>query len=150
MSPSSVESLPADICTPPSQTWIHKDWYTDPTLPIDKGWSTDWEDFESLFLWTHTIRGTLKIDKLKEVFGLTGTLEPLAYMLYSGGLFFLFTMGGRYYYFSDGYLLVHIVEFASPREFLWHALQKGGDHMPEVDIPRRPGMDLSWWHKQEP
>jgi hypothetical protein len=116
-------------------------------LPSNRGWSTNWEDWESLFLWTQTIRGKLKIDKLKEVFDLTGTLEPLAYMLYSSGMFFLFTTGGRYYYFSDGYLYVHSMEFESPQEFLQYAMQQGGDNMPDLEIPMRPGMDLSWWYK---
>jgi hypothetical protein len=25
------------------------------------------------------------------------------------------------------------------------ALQEGGDHKPDVDVPMRPGADLSWW-----
>ncbi|KAJ7681641.1 hypothetical protein B0H17DRAFT_1205626 [Mycena rosella] len=108
---------------PSPETWIHGGWYTDPTLPV--GWSTDWEDWDSLRLWRQIVDGKLKIDKLKDVFDVPGTLERLAHMPSAGGLFFLFTAGGRYYYFTDGYLRVHHMEFASPQEFLQHALQKG-------------------------
>ncbi|KAJ7812285.1 hypothetical protein B0H13DRAFT_509284, partial [Mycena leptocephala] len=87
LSPSAVEDV-----YPPPQTWIHGGWYTDPTLP--PGWSTDWEDWDNLRLWTATIDGKLKIDQFQCVFDVPGTIEPLAYMVSTGGLFFVFTAGG--------------------------------------------------------
>jgi hypothetical protein len=139
LSPSSA----VEDVYPPPQTWIHGGWYTDPALP--PGWSTDWEDWDNLRLWTATIDGKLKIDQFQYVFDVPGTIEPLAYMVSTGGLFFVFTAGGRYYYFTDGHLRVHRMEFASPQEFLQHALQEGGDHMPDLDIPLLPGTNLNWW-----
>ncbi|KAJ7495026.1 hypothetical protein FB451DRAFT_1477484 [Mycena latifolia] len=54
--------------SPPPRTWIHGDWYTDPTLP--NPWSTDWEDWDSLRLWEQTVNGKPKITKHKTVQGL--------------------------------------------------------------------------------
>jgi hypothetical protein len=59
----------------------------------------------------------------------------------TGGLYFLFT----YYFWSDGRLTIHRMEFASPKEFLDYALDMDGSRMPEVEIPKRPGADFSWW-----
>jgi hypothetical protein len=62
----------------------------------------------------------------------------------TGDLYFLFPAGGCYYFYTDGYLRVQYMEFASQQEFLQHAMQKGGDRMPDLDIPIRPGTDLNW------
>ncbi|KAF7344925.1 hypothetical protein MVEN_01654900 [Mycena venus] len=130
---------------PPPRTWIYGDWYTDPTL--SGPWSTDWDDWESLCLFEDTVDGKLRIDKLfKDNWDIPGKVEPVAYILGSGGLCFLFTAGGRYYFWSDGRLTVHRLEFASSKEFLDHALaKKDGSHMPDEVIPMRPGTDLRWW-----
>ncbi|KAJ6486603.1 hypothetical protein DFH09DRAFT_1457152 [Mycena vulgaris] len=125
---------------------LYKDWYTDPTLP--RPWSTDWDDWDYLLrLFEQTVDGKLKIKKLfKDVFDVPGSVEPVAYMRAACGEVWLFTAGGRYYFWSDGYLAVHRMEFASPKEFLEHALQgkSPGEHLPDVEISMRPGTDLSW------
>ncbi|KAJ7889264.1 hypothetical protein B0H13DRAFT_2341606 [Mycena leptocephala] len=85
-----------------------------------------------------------KVEKLfKDVFDVPGTVEPLAYAQCGIGEYFLFAAGGRYYFYSDGKLTVHHMEFTSPKEFLEHLLQKD-DHLPDVTIPMRPGADLRW------
>ncbi|KAJ7369140.1 hypothetical protein DFH08DRAFT_39440 [Mycena albidolilacea] len=126
-------------------TCIHGHWYTDPSLP--GLWSTDWEDWDGLRFFEHTVNGRLRVDKLfKDAFDVPGTVEPLAYFPDPpGDDSFLFTAGGRYYLWAGGRLTVHHKEFASPKEFLDLALQEGGDHKPDVDVPMRPGADLSWW-----
>jgi hypothetical protein len=129
---------------PPSRTSIHGDWYIDPTLP--QPWSTDWDPWDSLRLFEDTVDGKLMIDKLfKDVWEVPGVVKPLAYIVSTGGLCFLFTAGGRYYYWSDGRLTVHRIEFESPKEFLDYALKSDGTHMPDVEIPMRPGKSLNWW-----
>jgi hypothetical protein len=132
---------------PPSpRTWIHGDWYTDPSLP--EPWSTDWEDWEGLRLFEQTIDGKLKIEKLfKDVFDVPGTVEPLAYVVATGSELYLFKAGGRYYLWSDGRLTVHRMEFASSKDFLDHTLQEDADDMPDVDIPMRPGTNLRWLYR---
>ncbi|KAJ7869385.1 hypothetical protein B0H13DRAFT_2350977 [Mycena leptocephala] len=115
---------------PPSRTSIHGDWYIDPTLP--QPWSTDWDAWDSLRLFEDTVDGELMIDKLfKDIWEVPGVVKPLAYIVSTGGLCFLFTAGGRYYYWSDGRLTVHRMEFESPKEFLDYALKKDGTHMPD-------------------
>lgn len=130
---------------PPPRTWIHGDWYTDPSLP--QPWSTNWDAWEILPFWEEqTVDGKLKINKLfKETWEVPRTVKPLAYIDNTGGLYFLFTAGGRYYFWSDGRLTVHRMEFASPQEFLDHALQKDGSHMPDMEILKCPGANFSWW-----
>ncbi|KAJ7306924.1 hypothetical protein DFH08DRAFT_944722 [Mycena albidolilacea] len=109
---------------PPSpRTWIHGDWYTDPSLP--EPWSTDWEDWEGLRLFEQTVDGKLKIEKLfKDVFDVPGTVEPLAYVVATGSELYLFKAGGRYNLWSDGRLTVPRMEFASSKDFLDHTLQE--------------------------
>ncbi|KAJ7488262.1 hypothetical protein FB451DRAFT_1167717 [Mycena latifolia] len=137
ISPSWQPQRPEDFRegTPPPRTWICGDWYTDPT----EGWA-------SLRLFEETVDGKLKIKKLfDDVFDVPGTVEPLAYLPGTGGEVFLFAAGGRYYLFSDGRLTVHRMQFASPKDFLAHVLQPGGGHMPDVNVPMRPGTNLNWW-----
>ncbi|KAJ7330963.1 hypothetical protein DFH08DRAFT_966705 [Mycena albidolilacea] len=114
-----------------SVAWIHKDWYTDPNL--GNGWSTDWEEWLEIerFFAEH-VDGRLKIELLRDTYeGVCGTVEMLAYLEGSSGLYFLFTAGGRYYFWADGVLTVHEKEFAGPREFLEHALD-GYENKPNV------------------
>ncbi|KAJ7223705.1 hypothetical protein C8J57DRAFT_1482134 [Mycena rebaudengoi] len=127
----------------PSSTCIYSDWYTDPMLP--RPWSTNWRGWENLELWEeHTDDGTLKVDKLfKEMWNVPGTVMPLAYMTSCGDLYFLFTASERYYYWAEGRLTVHHMEFAGPKEFLDHALLKLSN-MPDVEILQQ-GDDYSWW-----
>ncbi|KAF8192381.1 hypothetical protein K438DRAFT_1970181 [Mycena galopus ATCC 62051] len=129
----------------PRYTRIHGDWYTDTTL--SPPWSTNWEEWESIHLFKDTVDGKLMIDKLfKDTWEVSGKIEPLAYILGTAGLCFLFTAGGRYYLWSDGSLTIHRTEFASPKEFLHYALtEMDGSHMPDEVIPMRPGTDLEWW-----
>ncbi|KAF8172763.1 hypothetical protein K438DRAFT_2023640 [Mycena galopus ATCC 62051] len=126
------------------RNWIPGDWYNDPTIPIP--WSTDWEYWDGLRLYAQKVDGVPKIEKLfKEVFNVPGTIEPLAYHSCAGEDFFLFTAGGRYYHWSDGYLTVHSKEFASPKAFLACCLREGGNYMPDVNVEMRPGTNLDWW-----
>ncbi|KAJ6521555.1 hypothetical protein DFH09DRAFT_1097702 [Mycena vulgaris] len=125
---------------PPLRTRIYRGWYADPTLSAP--WSTHWEEWESLRLLEQTVDGQLKTDKLiKDVFDLPGTVESVAYLVITGIEIFLFTGGGRYYFWSDGRLAVHHdgLELASPKEFLEYALKEGGNHLPDVDISMYPG-----------
>ncbi|KAJ6479177.1 hypothetical protein DFH09DRAFT_1108167 [Mycena vulgaris] len=128
-----------DSCehAPPPRIHLYKDCYADPTLP--RPWSTDWDDWDYLLrLFEQTVDGKLKIEKLfQDVFDVPGSVEPVAYMR---------AACGEYYFWSDGYLAVHRMEFASPKEFLEYALQgkSPGEHLPDVEIPMRPGIDLSW------
>ncbi|KAJ7689056.1 hypothetical protein B0H17DRAFT_1135335 [Mycena rosella] len=126
---------------PPSLNWIHGGWYTDPTLP--EQWSTDWDNWAGLRLFDQTVDGKLKIDKLfKDTFDVPGTVEPLAYDVVEGDEFFLFTAGGRYYYWADGgTLTVHREEFASPKDFMDYLFHENGD-IPDVEIPMYPGANL--------
>ncbi|KAJ6588029.1 hypothetical protein B0H19DRAFT_1247754 [Mycena capillaripes] len=131
---------------PPPRTWIFGTWYNDPTLPDP--WSTDWDDW-NLYLFEETFDGKLKVDKLfKDVFDVPGTVEPLAFVEAVGGDIFLFTAGGRYYFYSDGMLTVHRMDFASPKEFLDHVLRKDPEEdLPDMPIEMRPGTDLKWLYK---
>ncbi|KAJ7488256.1 hypothetical protein FB451DRAFT_1362738 [Mycena latifolia] len=140
ISPSLQAQGPEDFRegTPPPRTWIHSDWYTDPMLRAP--WSTEWEGWASLRLFEETVDRKLKIKKLFDnVFDVPGTVEPLAYLPGTGGEVFLFAAGGCYYLFSDGRLT-----FSSPQDFLAHVLQPGGGHMPDVNVPMRPGTNLNW------
>ncbi|KAJ7459318.1 hypothetical protein FB451DRAFT_1405954 [Mycena latifolia] len=130
---------------PPPRAWIHSSWYTDPTLP--ESWSTDWEEWVNLDLFEKTINGKLKIEKLfNDAYGVPGTIEPIAYSVETSGEVFLFTAGGRYYFYSEYTgLAVHHMEFASPKDFLAYFLESDEEHMPAVPVPKRPGADLSWW-----
>ncbi|KAJ7918932.1 hypothetical protein B0H13DRAFT_1868915 [Mycena leptocephala] len=126
----------------PFGTRIYAAWYADPTLPAP--WSTDWDHWGGLFWLFNEKYHNRKVEKLfKDVFDVPGTVEPLAYAQCGIGEYFLFTAGGRYYFYSDGKLTVHRMEFTSPKEFLEHLLQKD-DHLPDVTIPMRPGADLGW------
>ncbi|KAJ6591989.1 hypothetical protein B0H10DRAFT_2442107 [Mycena sp. CBHHK59/15] len=126
----------------PSRTWIHGDWYRDPSL--SNPWSTDWEWWDGLRYYEETVDGKLKIEQMfKDDFHVPGTIEPVAYMTSYGDEFFLFTAAGRYYFWADGCLTVHRMQFGSPKEFLAHVLQ-GDDAscMPDMEIPMRRGADL--------
>ncbi|KAJ7749776.1 hypothetical protein B0H14DRAFT_3897007 [Mycena olivaceomarginata] len=95
------------------------------------------------------VDGRLKIDLLRDTYeGVCGTVEMLAYLEGSSGLYFLFTAGGRYYFWADGILAVHEKEFAGPKDFLEHALD-GYENKPKVVVPMRAGADveMSWWSK---
>ncbi|KAJ7501549.1 hypothetical protein B0H11DRAFT_1992108, partial [Mycena galericulata] len=125
----------------PSYSWIHGDWYTDPSL--SERWSTNWERWDGLRYYEETVDGKRKIDKMfKDDFDVPGTIEPVAYATNYGDEFFLFTAAGRYYFWCDGYLYMHRLQFGSPKEFLAHALQgDDGSGMPDVEIPRHRGAD---------
>jgi hypothetical protein len=131
-----------------SVAWIHKDWYTDPN--VGNGWSTDWEEWMEIErFFAERVDGMLKIELLRDTYeGVCGTVDMLAYLEGSSGLYFLFTAGGRYYFWADGVLTVHEKEFAGPREFLEHALD-GYENKPKVVVPMRAGADveMSWWSK---
>ncbi|KAF8176615.1 hypothetical protein K438DRAFT_1939284 [Mycena galopus ATCC 62051] len=128
---------PQDWHELPSRAWIYGNWYSDPSL--SEPWSTDWEWWDGLSYYEDkTVDGKLKIEQMfKDDFDVPGTVEPVAYMTSYGDEFFFFTAAGRYYFWADGCLTVHRMQFGSPKEFLDHALQK--DDMPDIDIPMRRG-----------
>ncbi|KAJ6454402.1 hypothetical protein C8R45DRAFT_1112021 [Mycena sanguinolenta] len=111
---------------------ICKDWYMDPSLPGN--WSTNWPKWHLIHFWRDRTRdGQLKIHKLfKEIWQLPGTVEPLAYIAGGDGQYFLFTAGGRYYFYADEVLTAHSMDSGSAREFVNYALKaegsKGGGH----------------------
>ncbi|KAJ7806855.1 hypothetical protein B0H14DRAFT_3483752 [Mycena olivaceomarginata] len=115
---------------PPSpRTWIHRDWYTDPSLP--EPWSTDWEDWEGLRLFEQTVDGKLKIEKLfKDVFDVPGTVEPLAYVV---------AQGPSCTCLKPVAAIIFGPTAASP--------SIDADDMPDVDIPMRPGTNLRWLYR---
>ncbi|KAJ7198420.1 hypothetical protein B0H12DRAFT_1244841 [Mycena haematopus] len=129
---------------PPSRAWIHKDWYTDPTMKYP--WSTDWSHWTGLRLFEDTVHDQLMMDRLfKHDWNLAGTIEPLAHGIGTNGDYFLFSAEGRYYFFADGRLTVSRKEFASPKEFLDYALSRpDGSRLPDVEIPMSPGGDIQW------
>ncbi|KAJ7109795.1 hypothetical protein C8R44DRAFT_883840 [Mycena epipterygia] len=123
-------------------TTLHKNWYTDPNIPAP--WSTDWDDWEGLCLFYESVGGRLKIDKLfNEVYDVPGPIEPLAYMVQTSFEFFVFTAGGRYYFFDDGCSFVSDGEFQSHQHFLEEVLRPEGS-MPSIEMQRRAGSDLGW------
>ncbi|KAF8145415.1 hypothetical protein K438DRAFT_1872099 [Mycena galopus ATCC 62051] len=112
----------------------------DPSL--SEPWSTDWEWWDGLSYYEDkTVDGKLKIEQMfKDDFDVPGTVEPVAYMTSYGDEFFLFTAAGRYYFWADGCLTVHRMQFGSPKEFLDHALRKDDtSFMPDIEIPMRRG-----------
>ncbi|KAJ7641747.1 hypothetical protein FB45DRAFT_361514 [Roridomyces roridus] len=129
---------------------IHANWFTDPALN-DEVWSTDWEDFDLIRFWNHrTSDGQLKIDKLlKETWVVPGTIEMLAYMPYSGGLYFLFAAGGDYYFWADYVLKKHSQKFASHQEFVDYTtkadLSVRASRLPGVVVPQAVESDFKWW-----
>ncbi|KAJ7191650.1 hypothetical protein GGX14DRAFT_600119 [Mycena pura] len=135
---------------PPPRLWIHGEWYTDTTLDRATGWTTDWDYWELLEdFFVATVDGEPRIQSLfKESWGIQDTIHPLAYTYGTCGLHFLFSAGGRYYFWSDGLLLIHPKDFASPIEFLDYALLDGPDqryiNTPDVEVPPLPGANLDW------
>ncbi|KAJ7620055.1 hypothetical protein FB45DRAFT_1006746 [Roridomyces roridus] len=130
------------------------DWFTDPTIREDsKGmWSTDWMGFYLVVFWDNRTRdGKLKIDKLfKETWVLPGTVEMLAYSPNSGGLHFLFTAGGEYYFMDDYVLKKHSKRFTSHQEFVDHVVRGEGAEreltLPDVEVPQAVETDFQWWY----
>ncbi|KAJ7191833.1 hypothetical protein GGX14DRAFT_578568 [Mycena pura] len=110
---------------PPPRLWIHGEWYNDTTLDRASGWTTDWDEWELI----------------EDFFVATVDGEP---RIHAGGLYFLFSAGGRYYFWSDGLLLVHSKDFASPKEFLDYALSDRYQRTPDVEVPLLPGANLDW------
>jgi hypothetical protein len=92
----------------PPRTWIHGDWYTDPSLPAPWSTETDWADWDGLRLFEQTIDGEPKIEKLfKDVFAVPGTAEPLAYVAATGSELYVLKSclkpgAATYYLWSDG------------------------------------------------
>ncbi|KAJ6602080.1 hypothetical protein DFH09DRAFT_1069617 [Mycena vulgaris] len=96
--------------TPFRHSPVYAGWHTDAALPFP--WSTDWADWEGLYLFEEHIDGKLKIEKVStEVFNIPGTVQPVAYMVETGIDVWAFTA-------DKG-------EFASPKEYL-ALLLKGG------------------------
>ncbi|KAJ6467438.1 hypothetical protein C8R45DRAFT_938778 [Mycena sanguinolenta] len=127
---------------------IYAGWYNDPALP--ETWCTDWDKWETSYFWVERAKdGKLKIDKLfKETWKLPGIIELLAFMPGSCGEYFLFTAGGRYYFYADRQLTVHDMEFGSAEKFLKYLTAKDaapGSRLPKVEVPRQPGTDFRWW-----
>ncbi|KAJ7664531.1 hypothetical protein DFH06DRAFT_1392290 [Mycena polygramma] len=114
-------------------------WYRDPSLSAP--WSTDWNWWLGLRYYQETTDdGRLVIEKmLNDDFGVPGTIEPVAYSTILEEDFFFFRAAGRYYYWADGRLTVHRMQFNSPKEFLDHVRHggPGARRMPDVVVPRR-------------
>ncbi|KAJ7360729.1 hypothetical protein DFH08DRAFT_800173 [Mycena albidolilacea] len=95
-------------------------------------WSNDWDDWpllKDLFA-----EPSPRIELLKDVYGLSGTIEPLVYAPGAPDQYFMFTVGGWYYFRSDEELFVHETEFVLPKEFLDHAL-KEQENQPKLKVP---------------
>ncbi|KAJ7646540.1 hypothetical protein FB45DRAFT_860041 [Roridomyces roridus] len=133
---------------------VHIDWFTDPLLIGDGAtflWSTRWKDFDLIDFWLdRTVDGQLKIDKLlKETWVVPGTIEMLAFLPRSMGLYFLFAAGGEYYFWTDRVLKKHSKKFGSHQEFVDHATKaegwKQGLNLPDVVVPQAAETDFLWW-----
>ncbi|KAJ7858809.1 hypothetical protein B0H14DRAFT_3632505 [Mycena olivaceomarginata] len=137
--------LPPPRCGfPPSYTWLHKNWYHDPTLK--EPWSTEWEDWSTLDGWfIKTVDGKRAIDHLRDTWALPGPIEPIAYGI-GEGFYFLFCAGGRYYYWADAHLTMHRKKFASHKAFMRYLVRRKS-HMPDIEIPMREGGSMDWWSK---
>ncbi|KAJ7662687.1 hypothetical protein DFH06DRAFT_1396822 [Mycena polygramma] len=138
-------ALPA----PPTRTGIFETWYNDPNIP--EPWSTDWDDWEGIARYilstTHDDKRD-KVEKLIEVFELPGKIEPLAFIPDIGGDAFLFASGGQFYMWTHGELMAHRMAFASPEEFLKHALQpRIGDktNLPDMQLLPTSGPEDIYW-----
>ncbi|KAJ7850974.1 hypothetical protein B0H13DRAFT_2400681, partial [Mycena leptocephala] len=138
LSPSAVEDV-----YPPPQTWIHGGWYTrsnpPPGLVHRLGGLGQPPPLDSHYrrkAKNRPISMRLRCAWHHRAFGIHGQHRRSVLRLHRRGALLLFT---------DGHLRVHRMEFASPQEFLQHALQEGGDHMPDLDIPLLPGTNLNWW-----
>ncbi|KAJ6499815.1 hypothetical protein DFH09DRAFT_1336368 [Mycena vulgaris] len=119
---------------PSRHSSVYTGWHTDAALPFP--WSTDWANWEGLYLFEERVEGKLKIEKVStEVFNIPGTVQPVAYMVETGIDVWAFTAGGRYYLCDDFVMFVDKGEFASPKEYL-ALLLKGG--MSPTRIRRRP------------
>ncbi|KAJ7727368.1 hypothetical protein B0H16DRAFT_1697735 [Mycena metata] len=132
-----------DGSVPRRLDYIYGTWYTNPSL--QSPWSTNWEDWPGLVYYVlHD--GKPKVEKMfKQIFDV-GTIEPLAYLEGHGASIFFFSAEGRYYLWNDFKLTVHRLNFASPKEFLKHALQNQPHQMPDVVVQtRRPGAQLAWY-----
>jgi hypothetical protein len=135
---------PARWGFPPSYTWLHKNWYHDPTLK--EPWSTEWEDWSTLDEWfIKTVDGKRAIDHLRDTWALPGPIEPIAYGI-GEGFYFLFCAGGRYYYWADAHLTMHRKKFASHKAFMRYLVRRKS-HMPDIEIPMREGGSMDWWSK---
>ncbi|KAJ6459133.1 hypothetical protein C8R47DRAFT_1244466 [Mycena vitilis] len=136
-------------CTLPPRTEIFGTWYNDPNIP--KPWSTDWDDWEGIvrYILSSTYDDNRdKFEKLIEVFELPGKIEPLAFIPNIGGDAFLFASGGRFYMWTHGDLMTHRMTFASPEEFLNHALQPMiGDktNLPDLQLVPTSGPEEFYW-----
>ncbi|KAJ7359872.1 hypothetical protein DFH08DRAFT_801636 [Mycena albidolilacea] len=116
------------------QSHIHGGWYTDTTLAPP--WSTGWDDWSIIeILFADTVRGRLNIERFKDAYMIRGTVEPLAHLSSTCGMYFLFTAGDRYLFWADGRLTVDEKEFASPKEFVDGAM-KGAAYLPQLEIPQ--------------
>ncbi|KAJ7191616.1 hypothetical protein GGX14DRAFT_406998 [Mycena pura] len=132
---------------PPPRLWIHGEWYNDTTLDRASGWTTDWDEWELIEdFFVATVDGEPRIQSLfRECWGIQDTIHPVAYTYGTCGLYFLFSAGGRYYFWSDGLLLVHSKDFASPKEFLDYALSDlRHQRTPDMEVPLLPGANLDW------
>ncbi|KAJ7608662.1 hypothetical protein FB45DRAFT_1067179, partial [Roridomyces roridus] len=137
---------------------VYANWFTDPALTGDDDspfvWSTQWKEFELIRFWlirTDNGQGQLKIDKLfKEIWVVPGTIEMLAFLPCSGGIYFLFAAGGEYYmweYYNERVLKKYSKKFASHQEFVDYATKAEDWHLnlPDVDVPQAVESDFKWW-----
>ncbi|KAJ7466056.1 hypothetical protein FB451DRAFT_1369809 [Mycena latifolia] len=119
-------------------TWreaIYKDWYTSPLVKFP--WSCDWDLWCGLRWFTD---GRVQTN-YNTAFKLPGTIEPLAFMEAGSGTAWIFTAGGRYYFYDDetDVVLRFEREFASHDEFVeWQDREWTGEHCEwTTELPRR-------------
>ncbi|KAJ7167894.1 hypothetical protein C8R46DRAFT_1034482 [Mycena filopes] len=125
-----------------SYPWINGTWYRDPSIPWP--WSTNCDKWHGLsHYYIPTVNGKPKIEKMfTETFDV-GIIRPLIYAEGTYGEVFMFSAGGRYYFWRDCELFVHRLNFAGPKEFLEHAMQNRPDQFPDVPVEPR-GASVSW------
>ncbi|KAJ7444511.1 hypothetical protein FB451DRAFT_1434427 [Mycena latifolia] len=113
---------------------IYKDWYTSPLVKFP--WSCDWDLWCGLRWFTDgRVQANYNI-----AFKIPGTVEPLAFMEAGGGTAWIFTAGGRYYFYDDetDVVLRFEREFASHDEFFeWEHQEWIGEHCEwTTELPR--------------
>ncbi|KAJ7478421.1 hypothetical protein FB451DRAFT_1241975 [Mycena latifolia] len=74
---------------------IYEDWYT--SLLVQEPWSDDWRRWRGVDEFAyHRIPLSYNV-----AFGIPGTIEPLAYLNWGEQDDWLFTAGGKYYFYTD-------------------------------------------------
>ncbi|KAJ7650252.1 hypothetical protein FB45DRAFT_887432, partial [Roridomyces roridus] len=111
----------------PDYSHIYKNWFTTSNPPWK--WSTDWEVWDGLDLftspdmldvaehhftqpWNTCIEGILAED-----FGITDPVEPILFLPGDGGEWFVFAAGGKYYSYDDGFVSRYMWEYKDKDDF---------------------------------